>query len=199
MTNEELAARIQQGETELLSELWSQTGKIVRWKAQRRAQALNGFGGVDAEDLYQCGYFALLNAVEDFDPACGHTFLTHLDRPLRTAFAAAAGYRTERRKRDPLQRFVSLDTPAGEDEDGGTLGDFQTDPNAERAFCEAEERELREKVRRAVGELPEEQRSAIFTRYWLELPLNPAEKAHEAKALRTLRSPRVSRDLREYL
>lgn len=199
MTNEELAVKIQQGAVELLPELWSQVERFVRMKAQRRARAIDGFGGVEAEDLLQSGYFALLRAVTDFNPASGYTFLTYLDRPLRTAFASAAGYRTERQKRDPLQRFVSLDTPVGEDEDGGTIGDFQTDPNAEQAFLAVEDGERWEKVHQAVESLPEEQKQAIFELYWLELPSTPERKKHETKALRTLRHPRISRELREYL
>lgn len=59
MTNEELAAAIQAGENNLLSELWEQVERFVSQQAGKRARVLNGYGGVTEEDLYQCGILPL--------------------------------------------------------------------------------------------------------------------------------------------
>lgn len=53
-----------------------------------------------------------------------------------------------------------------------------------------------EALHKAVEGLPEEQRAAVWRRYWLGQKVD--NKAHSA-ALRALRQPRVSRTLRAYL
>ncbi len=67
MTNEELVALIQSGERARMGELWEQAERFVSRQAGKRARALNGFGGVTEEDLYQSGYLALVAAVDSFD------------------------------------------------------------------------------------------------------------------------------------
>lgn len=126
MSNEELAVQIQSGEARQL-ELWTRVRDLVAWYAVRRYAATGGFGGVEVEDLIQSGFLAMLAAVEDFDPDTGYKFSTYLTRHLKTAFAEAGGYRSEKQKRDPLLTCDSLDRPIGED-NGDTLGDLLAAP-----------------------------------------------------------------------
>ena len=126
MSNEELAARIQAGEQELLPQLWAQVRRFVCKMAHRRYFATNGLGGVELDDLIQSGFLAVVQAVEYFKPDGEYKFLTYLDVCLKNAFASAGGYRAN--KRDPLLDCISLDTPLGNDSDSDTLLDLQEDP-----------------------------------------------------------------------
>lgn len=48
-------------------------------------------------------------------------------------------------------------------------------------------------------ELPEDQQSALYRRYWLDLPLDEAERKNHDAALRALRHPSRSKTLRQLL
>ena len=62
MSNEELAAAIKAGNTDLYSDLWNQVQRFVVWKARQRYVLTNGVGGVEVEDLVQSGFLALVSA-----------------------------------------------------------------------------------------------------------------------------------------
>lgn len=200
MTNEELAVRIQNGETELIATLWEQVERFIMSKARARAANLDGFGGVTEEDLYQSGFFALLYAINSFDPRTGFTFITYLVRPLQSAFADAAGYRTGKKKSDPLQKYVSLyitEGNAGEG-DGVMLADVIFDPMAEEPFVAVEDGQLRGTLKRVVEQLPEAQKRAIIARYFLGRCLSREELKSEKEALKALRHPRIRKELKVF-
>ncbi len=76
MTNEELAIKIQNGESHLIAELWEQVKGIIYRRVSRemvfdskknRAATI----GVTKEDLYQEGYFALVDAINYYAPEKG--------------------------------------------------------------------------------------------------------------------------------
>lgn len=166
MSNEELAVRIKAGERDLLLQLWMQVRDLIAWYAVRRYDAAPGLGGVEVDDLVQSGYLAMLEAVESFDPESGCKFTTWLKLPLKTAFAEAGGYRSERQKRDPLHRCDSLDRPL-DDEGGTTLGEMQAAPDC---FEDTEQKIWREQLRasmnRAMDTLPQEWRDTLERRYY---------------------------------
>lgn len=67
MTNEEIAVRIQHGETNLYSLLWEWVEKLVTLLAGRyyaRSQVTCARSGVEIEDLTQAGYFAMMDTAE---------------------------------------------------------------------------------------------------------------------------------------
>ena len=195
MTNEELAVKIQQGETELIGVLWDQVHKFVRMMAKRRALLLEDTV-VDADDLYQNGYFALLYAVKSFDPASGFSFITYLTRPLRSSFSEAAGCRTERQRKAKTWTHISLD--AAVQEEGTPLYAFVPDPVAENAFLEIERKELCRAVSQALEGLTDAQRDALIARHCLKKTLTEEERKSEKEALRVLRQKKNLRDLRAY-
>lgn len=168
MTNEELAERIQAGENELMEVLWQGVERLVAWQARRVLTVLDGYGGVEFGDLYDAGYIALVRAVENFRPGEG-AFSTWLMFFLRTEFAQTAGYRTKRQRKDPLQNYVSLSTPLGE-EDGDVLEDVLPDPRSEEPFGTVEEQQYRSQLRDVLdsmlAELPEQQQEIIQKRYF---------------------------------
>ena len=120
MTNEELAVAIQQGQTELMGQLWEQVERFVYKKANEAMGDLGAkpvrrpksepelepeykvgpkswskwsksWRGIETEDLVQCGYIALNTAVKYYDTEKG-AFITLFSRCLDTAFTRSGGY-----------------------------------------------------------------------------------------------------------
>lgn len=207
MSNKALVSRIQAGELEQLPKLWAQVERFVSQQAGRRARSLTG--AVDFEDLYQSGYLAMVSAAESYDPARGMSFIGWMVPHLKTAFRKATGTWSSRQERDPIHRATSLDLPLG-DEDG-VLSDIVADPDSLQGFEDAEERiwreELHTALERALNSLPEG--DTLRRRYFLGQTLDAIAategtsreniRQREAKGLRTLRHPRLSRPLREFI
>lgn len=173
MTNEELVALIQAGERDRLPELWEQVERFVALQANRLLHAMGpdraALAGVEFGDLYNSGYFALVDAAERYDPEAGAKFITWFALRLKSAFAEVCGWRTS--KRDPLNSAKSLDARLKEgDEDSGAFGDFIPDPKAAQALQDVEDgiqRDYtRQAVRQALEQLPTEERLAIKARYY---------------------------------
>ena len=181
MTNEELVALIQAGERDKLPELWDQVEKFVALRARKLLVALGDRAssyGLEFGDLYNSGYFALLDAVELYDPTCEHgSFIGLLAMRLKTAFAKTGGWygRSGKRQKaqDPLHRAVSMDAPvkAGADDgDKAAFGDFIPDPRAAQALQEVDDGicrvQTRQAVQRALEQLPVEERLAVKAYYY---------------------------------
>lgn len=133
MTNEELAAAVQAGRAGY-GELWEQVSRFVRQQAHKYYTLHAGtclHAGVEPDDLIQCGFLALRDAVQAFEPERGYTLLAYMKYPLQNRFREACGIRTS--KRDPLLSCASLDAPAGE-EGVTTLGDLQPSQSAAQAM-----------------------------------------------------------------
>lgn len=163
MSNEELAAEIKAGRTELYTDLWEQVQRFVIIKARQCYIVTNGAGGVEVEDLVQSGFFALVSAVRYFDSSKGVSFLSVLSNTLKTAFSTAGGYRTS--KRNPLDVCCSLDMPLDSDDpEGDTLLDLMADP---KDYISAQEEkmwrdDLRVVLEDALVSLPPEQKETIY-------------------------------------
>ena len=180
MTNEELALRIHNGEEMLKETLWLNIERFVAFHARRVVHALQGFGGVELGDFISSGYIAMEYALKTYG-AEKPSFLNWFMYYLRTAFAQTAGYRTKRQCNDPLQSYVSLHTPIGDDEDL-TLEDLQADPESFVPFEEAEERIDRERLRKVLDEmleeLPQQQKTTLQCRYYLGQTLEQIASAN---------------------
>lgn len=165
MTNEELAARIQSGEVELIPTLWRQVERFVWSRASRVMTAIETRADLDTADLYQCGFFALLNAVDGFDPERG-SFVSYLALCLKTEFADATGIRG---RKEPCVHAVSLSQPIGEDEDG-ELGDLTEDPTGGAALAAVDRKVWREQLHAALeavlSELPDYQAGLLRRRFY---------------------------------
>ena len=146
MTNEEIAVRIQAGETELLPVLWEQVERFVSQMAGKAAWAAGHVTSFD--DLRQCGYLALVDAVKGYSEDKGK-FLTWFGFFLKTAFAEEAGYRTQHQRRDPLRWSASLDAPIPGAEDL-LLSDMVPDPAD--SIGDVEEAVWREELHTAMTE-----------------------------------------------
>ena len=208
MINEELARRIQQGERDLILQLWAQVRRYAHDRAYKWYRATGGRGGVTLDDLEQESIVALLEALEGWDEKAGK-FLTWYDLRLKAAFTAATAQRTQRDRKDPLQDCLSLDAPLTDREGGPfTLEDTIPDQRAEEDLETVEEREKQAAIRRVLDSLQTEQRQVILLRYFYGLTREQtAQRLHltrtraaaiEAKALRLLRHPVNSRVLLQY-
>lgn len=176
MTNEELVALIQAGERDKLPELWDQVERFVALQANRLLHAMGpdkaALAGVEFGDLYNSGYFALVDAVERYEHReAGAKFITFFAMRLKTYFSETTGFRLARQRKDPLNSAKSMDARLKEgDEDSGAFGDFIPDPRAAQALQDVEDTMQRDYTRKAVREaleqLPTEERLAIKARYY---------------------------------
>ena len=93
MTNEELAVRIKEGDRALTGELWEQVKGFVYKQAYAFANRYHARCcnlGLEPDDLFQEGYFAIERACTAFDPAKGCTFLTYAGFHLKSRFFTVA-------------------------------------------------------------------------------------------------------------
>lgn len=199
MNNEELASAIQAGDVGLLLQLWEQVRRFAVKQAGRWCRALGDRAGVTQEDLTQCAFLALLDALSGYDPG-GGSFIGWYALRLKIAFTVACGVRTKRDLNDPLQSALSIDAPLTDDEgDPFTLADVTEDPAAELAFDEIAEndrlRRLHDALEDALSTLPPEQADALRMKYFAG---GSADAKACQKGLRALRHPRVSNGLRTF-
>lgn len=211
MSNEELVAEIQAGAVELMGQLWDQVAGLIKWKAKRIMTVLEGCPGrgVEFEDLYQSGYLAMVAAVDTYDPAAGGTFSTWLMYHLKTAFAEATGYRTQKGRQEPLNNYLSLDTPLTDDADSDDLMDVVADPaGLQWRECLEESmwrKQLQEAVGAALSTVPEQYREILRLRYWEDMTLEDVGdlrgiskervRQMENKGIRILRQPKTASQL----
>ena len=199
MTNEELAARIQNGERDALHVLWAQVERFAAMKA-RQYITLTGSPEAELDDLYNSAYIGMVYAAETYDPERGKTFIGWFALTLKTAFAEAVGRRSHKQALDPLHRAGSLDAPLGDDESDLTLGDTVADPYAAEAFETVEsniwEGQLKGQLEKALEALSPELATAVRDKYYLDRAVD--SKAHSA-AMRALRHPRISRGLLQFV
>lgn len=209
METNQIAAAVKRGEADLL-ELWEAVRRFAHDRAYRWARATEGRAGMVLEDFLQVAFLAVIDTLEGWEPDKG-AFITWYGLRLKSAFAEAAGQRTQRDKRDPLQSCVSLDMPLTDSEgDPLFLGDVLPDPAAEKDIEDIVERDrlqrLHSALYRALLTLSEQQRRAVVLRNCYDLTLNETAArmgttratamTAEQKGLRLLRHPKNSRELK---
>lgn len=195
----EIAKAVQAGESGTL-ELWIAVRRLALKFAIRWERALDGQSGMERDDFMQVAFIAMLDAVKSWDSQAG-SFSTWFVIKIKGAFTEAAGLRTARERNDPLRSAQSLDAPVT-DENGEEVecSDIVPDPDAERPFEDVAELDFTEKRREAVevalASLPEHQQDAIRAKYYRE---EKADMVAVNAALKHLRHPLRSKDLRQYL
>ena len=135
MKNEDLAEQIQQGRTEFISQLWTQTEKLFYWLSSRWWDSYKNecrAAGLELDDLNQIAFFALLDAVNAFDKTKGFKFATYCNHALKNCFKKAMGLRSS--KIEPLNTTVSVDAALSADNENLTLLDLVEDTSATEAF-----------------------------------------------------------------
>lgn len=211
MSNEELVSDIHAGSVELMGQLWEQVEGLVKWKAKQVMTVLEGCcsRGVEFEDLYQSGYPAMVEAVNTYDPAAGSKFSTWFMYHLKNAFAEATGYRTQKDRQEPLNNYLSLDTPLTDDADSDDLMDVVADPAGLQWRESLEESMWRKQLQKAVETVmetvPEKYREVLRLRYWEDMTLEDIGdlcgisrervRQMENKGIRILRQPKTASQL----
>ena len=160
MENEELALKIQAGQTELYGELWERCRKLLYYILARYQNGITLPNYINGEDLEQCMYGALRAAVKSYDSGKGYKFTSYLHFHVMNTVQAQLP--------DKHITEISANQPVEDDEGkSGELQDFIEDDTAALQFNNIELSELRATVRKAVAALPERQRICI-TLYFFE-------------------------------
>ena len=161
MTVEEIVARIKAGETDLLPMLWERVEGFVKKKANGFLYGHSTAYGMDFDDLCQEGFFAVLDAVKNYDPAtCSCHFKSYLATVISRRYLNLVYVRpgSDKGPKNPLDRSVSLDLPV-DDEDGETIADTLTDgiDPADDVLHDLWLTELRETMEAALSSIKAEQ------------------------------------------
>ena len=150
MSNEEAARRIQGGEQSAIPLLWEGVKKFIRlwaYKYHVQYESLCKRAGVEKDDLYQCGYFAMLNAVRAYDATTGYRFITYMAYHLQNEFNAAVGVRTVKGRNNARIRLISIEAEK-EGADGLINSDSIPDEAAREDFDNAIDNLYSEEARR---------------------------------------------------
>lgn len=210
MTNEELAIRIQAGEIECLTLLWEQVERFVIKKATQLAPLLANRGDMDLEDLIQTGYIAVANAAAAYNPESG-SFLTLLAYHLKTQFAEATHYRSERQQRETNTVVFSLNQDLL-DAEQITLEETIPDPGAAADLEEVEDdifrAQLQAEMQDILHNMPSDMQELVRRRYWEGESLADIAAAQdktlsrvwqlERNAINELRKPKYTKRLKPY-
>lgn len=159
MDNEELALLIQAGHTEHYGELWTNCRRLLRYLLTRYQNGITLPNYISGEDLEQCMYAALREAVKAYDNSKGYKFNTYLRYHVINAVKAQL----------PDSGIIETSgNVAVNDADGDNreLFDYIPDEIAAVPFENIERRDLCATVRRAVSELPKDSRECISLYYF---------------------------------
>ena len=163
---EEIVKRIQNGEGDLMLELWERTAAFVRARARSYFAAAPEPRRFELCDLEQQGYISLVYAVEHYDEQRGG-FLGMLDLCLKTGFSTVAGIKHGRQANDAMNRACEGDAPLPSNPDGCML---DTIPAPGDAIAAAEDRlyvqQLHEALENAIGQLSRSEQKVIRGRYY---------------------------------
>ncbi len=185
--------------------LFESISRILR--AQRHLTQSLGRTPTNAELALEIGY---LSAADVHTILHSHTENKQLKPELQERFDVAA--QKVKRILRSAEEPISLESPVG-DEDSSSLGDFIEDEDAPSPIDAASKEMLREQMRHALEILSEREREVLELRFGLkdgrEHTLEEVSRYFdvtrerirqiEAKALRKLRHPARSRELRDYL
>lgn len=192
MTTNEIAEAVQCGQADVLK-LWKAIRRFAIKQGLRWLRALDGKGGSTLDDLEQCAFLDMLEALERWNIDSG-SFLNWYALQLRTAYQTAMGVRTKRDKQDPINSALPLDEPLTDREgDSFTIADVTPDPEAEAAFDLAD---VRYAVQSALAAIPADERRAVIAEFWYGA--KPDVKLRRS-AFKHLRHPSISKNLRVYL
>jgi len=162
LTNEELALKIQAGEREYLEVLWTNLKKFVIMLAYRYKWIMEKYHFVDFDDFIQCGYFALVYAVERFNPQEGKKFTTYYSYWYKSEIRRVVTGRRINKFPPPTS---SLNVLVDDEDHQVELIDLIPAFGAELGK-RIEDEELRETIRKAINKLQELEMRVIYLTYF---------------------------------
>lgn len=115
-SNEEIAAKAKQGDTNAVLELWENLESFIDMKVSQFMQYIHD-AAIDRDDLKQVSYFAMLRAIDYYDPQGKYRFITFFSKTLLKEFNITAGFTRQQHV------ILSLDAeiPGGQNDDSLTL------------------------------------------------------------------------------
>lgn len=215
MSNEELALQIKAGHTELYSELWENTKRLMFLKIHRLYNANRPYFarvGLELEDLEQTAFLAIADAARAYNPQKEYAFNSYIKFHLRNHIAEATGTRSK--KHDPLNKCLNLDELLDNGESESSYERYFTDHDSECPFDEIADKDLIEACRRDLEKImsafPKDE-SAVIRRKYFEGSDNSKMRVSkemnmsyqkvcrlERKALARFRQPKNSSALQLY-
>ena len=147
-TNEELAICIKAGNTALYEALWRQVCPLVRLKAYGWVK-VHESNVITDDDLIQCGFLALVDAVRYYTPEKDIKLNTYLDFTLKNHFRQAYGIRSS--KRDAADFSISLDSAITNEEDPDLcISDMLADVDSYKEMNMFFERDCQQRTTRVI-------------------------------------------------
>lgn len=193
-----LVREILAGRRECIYELWELLEGLCAWFCRRIHRELPREFGLEYEDLYNCGFIALHEALSHCSEEKMGNFSTYYTPWLlstiyrENALSKGGHYKDGRRRFDPVitAGTMSLDAPVeGDDGKTDTIYNFLTDEHPDIALdtiTKAENQIFLEQLRRVMedllAKLPEDDRFVIRQKYYRDL--NCAEIAEQLKTSR---------------
>ncbi len=175
MTNEELAIRIQAGDSTCVEELWNNIHKLMHRIASniyRQKQERCAATGVTQDDIFQECFFVMLRAVDAYNPNAGYAFNTYIKYHLKNVVNGLLGFRTAGQRYAPLNTCTSLEIDiAGEGDEGLRLEDMIEDLEGAEPFEAVEQSLMYEELYKAVNVLPDQKRQIVWYHFLHEIPL----------------------------
>ena len=210
---EELVVRIQNGEEELMHDLWNEVEGFVRWTAKRFApqyvqRAFASSKDEAFEDIFNgCGYPALVAAIRKYDRERGQ-FTTILYECIRNEIRAFYGIRGT--KRDAILAAISLNEimPGSDDQEfiDLLLDDADGIEETEDSILREQRRKMLDAV---IDSLPETEAAVIWKKYYERETIHEIAEDMgctgqsiyyiERRALRRIRNGKFRRQLWDYL
>lgn len=180
MTDEELAIKAKSGDEAALLELWkNKRGMAYKMGRSRFLMhfEMGNTRGADLDDFMQCGFIALMRAVDSYNPEKPFAFSTCFCNALKTEYDYLMRTR-DHSKSDILDNAISYDAPiktapfngsSGQRiDDGSCIRDLIVDP--QNPFEEVEDKifqeEQHEAIEKALEQIPEKQSAAVRLRYY---------------------------------
>lgn len=168
MTNEELVQLIKQGNKRYYATLWEQTSRLIHKLIYKHASKRKLPNDIDFDDILQCGYFAMVNAVNAYNPEKDLKFNTYLEFQVMNAIQLTLDRGQRKGMNTPrLQEYSYNRTVSNSEGEEVEIIDLIPDKQSPKIYEGAELTDLQERVWQAVAELPEKLRE-IITRYYFK-------------------------------
>lgn len=180
---EELVSKILAGEESLIYELWGELDNLCGWYCRKLIKQLPRTLKLEFEDLYNCGFIALRNALQNCSTENHAGFTTFYLLHLTGTINEENHLRQGGRDHDGLRRYdpviaantVSLDAPIDESQDNpdtmyNRLGDVMAMASPvdaiERILDEVCNQQLHDILEDLIDALPAQQQLVIRLKYY---------------------------------
>ena len=199
MTNEELVQLIKDGNRQYYHTLWEQTSKLIYRLIDKHGKSRILPNDIDFEDIQQCGYFAMVEAVRLYSEDKGLKFNTYLEYQVMTAINKTIDRGQRKRPQTARIKERSYNVPIT-DNSGNKVEwlDLIADESTKPVYSDLELTDLQETVWQAVAQLPPSLKEVIVQYYFKDENFpTQAQRLGVSVSLITQRSKQAFRLLRK--